>query len=475
MAYNAIGNITSKTVSGKTFTYSYSASHKHAVSGVTYNGTTYSYTYDSNGNMTYGADFTNLGSIQARTITYNADNMPTQISHSSNITTQLTYGGTGERVKKRVYNGSNVTDNYYIGDHFEVKGGVVTKYIFAGNLRIAQVKGTTRSFFHKDHLGSSTVMTSATGTELESTEYLPFGSQRSHSGTNTSDYRYTDQELDSENGLYNYNARLYDPFIGRFITPDTIVPSPYNPQSLNRYSYCLNNPLIYTDPSGHISIQYDITDLTYDEWQAILEFEKYILINELHGRKLDPSLYLTGFKMAFPDPDTVILTSLLTKVRSYHVVHYTLEEGVSLSDDVLKKLDQIADKYYEATKKNIYITGGTRSAESQANAMYDKLKSGDDILKLYKNTTAAKEVKTVYDTAIKENKTHSATITDMTKVIQGQIDKGTYISKHLQNNALDVRSRTMNTAEKKAFRTAATGIANTILLETKPPHWHLSF
>jgi RHS repeat-associated protein len=63
--------------------------------------------------------------------------------------------------------------------------------------------------------------------------------------------RYTDQELDAENGLYNYNARLYDPFIGRFISPDTIVPQPFNPQSLNRYSYVLNNPLIYTDPSGH--------------------------------------------------------------------------------------------------------------------------------------------------------------------------------------------------------------------------------
>jgi RHS repeat-associated protein len=209
--------------------------------------------------MTYGADFTNLGSIQARTITYNSDNMPTQISHSSNITTQLTYGGTGERVKKRVYSGGNVTDTYYIGDHFEVKGGVTIKYIFAGNLRVAQVKGTTRSFFHKDHLGSSTVMTNASGAELESTEYLPFGSQRSHSGTSTSDYRYTDQELDAENGLYNYNARLYDPFIGRFISPDTIVQSPYNPQSLNRYTYCFNNPLIYVDPSGHISFQ-DIVD-----------------------------------------------------------------------------------------------------------------------------------------------------------------------------------------------------------------------
>jgi RHS repeat-associated protein len=58
-------------------------------------------------------------------------------------------------------------------------------------------------------------------------------------------------------GLYYYNARYYDPGIGRFISADTIVPNPANPQSLNRYSYCLNNPLKYTDPTGHMD-DYDL-------------------------------------------------------------------------------------------------------------------------------------------------------------------------------------------------------------------------
>ena len=62
---------------------------------------------------------------------------------------------------------------------------------------------------------------------------------------------FTDQEFDVETGLYNYNARLYDPVIGRFISPDSIVQAPFDPQTLNRYSYVRNNPLIYTDPSGH--------------------------------------------------------------------------------------------------------------------------------------------------------------------------------------------------------------------------------
>ncbi len=88
-------------------------------------------------------------------------------------------------------------------------------------------------------------------TVVEATQYMPFGGQRDHTGSVTSNYKFTDQELDPETGLYNYNARLYDPIIGRFISPDTIVQAPYDPQTLNRYSYCRNNPLIYVDPSGH--------------------------------------------------------------------------------------------------------------------------------------------------------------------------------------------------------------------------------
>ena len=64
-------------------------------------------------------------------------------------------------------------------------------------------------------------------------------------------HKYTGQEEDAETGLYYYGARYYDPSIGRFISADTIVPNPSYPQSLNRYSYGYNNPIIYTDPNGH--------------------------------------------------------------------------------------------------------------------------------------------------------------------------------------------------------------------------------
>jgi RHS repeat-associated protein len=63
------------------------------------------------------------------------------------------------------------------------------------------------------------------------------------------DKLFTGQRLDGT-GLYYYNARYYDPTIGRFISPDTVIQNPANPQCLNRYTYCLNNPLKYNDPSG---------------------------------------------------------------------------------------------------------------------------------------------------------------------------------------------------------------------------------
>ena len=64
---------------------------------------------------------------------------------------------------------------------------------------------------------------------------------------------FTGQRLDAT-GLYYYNARYYDATIGRFISPDTVIQNPANPQTLNRYSYCVNNPLNRTDPTGHDQI-----------------------------------------------------------------------------------------------------------------------------------------------------------------------------------------------------------------------------
>jgi RHS repeat-associated protein len=140
---------------------------------------------------------------------------------------------------------------YYLGPHCEIENGQTVKYIFAGDSRVAMIKGGETYYFHKDHLSSSTLMTRPDGTVYQRTDYLPYGGTKGSDDITVTDYKFTDQEQDSEIGLYNYDARLYDPVIGRFISADSIVPDLFDPQSLDRYAYCRNNPIIYNDPSGH--------------------------------------------------------------------------------------------------------------------------------------------------------------------------------------------------------------------------------
>ena len=70
---------------------------------------------------------------------------------------------------------------------------------------------------------------------------------------------YTGHEMRNDFDIINMNGRLYDPVLGRFLSPDNFVQMPDNAQRYNRYSYCLNNPLKYTDSSGEAFVIDDAT------------------------------------------------------------------------------------------------------------------------------------------------------------------------------------------------------------------------
>ncbi len=91
--------------------------------------------------------------------------------------------------------------------------------------------------------------------------YYPYGAKRPFDGSALpTDYTFTGQKSDDSTGLMFYGARYYDTTLGRFTQADTIVPGAFNPQALNRYAYGLNNPVRYTDPTGHYAC--DDTDCT---------------------------------------------------------------------------------------------------------------------------------------------------------------------------------------------------------------------
>ena len=124
-------------------------------------------------------------------------------------------------------------------------------------------------YWHKDHLGSivastkqsSATSTAATGAALviERLAYDPFGKRRFTNGNfdptgsidaQSTNRGFTGHEHLDELDFIHMNARVYDPDIGRFLSPDPTVAHPNNPQSFNRYAYAYNNPLNATDPTG---------------------------------------------------------------------------------------------------------------------------------------------------------------------------------------------------------------------------------
>jgi RHS repeat-associated protein len=123
---------------------------------------------------------------------------------------------------------------------------------------------TSGRYLHHDHLGSLVAVTDEGGTVVERLAYDPWGKRRLPDGNadplgqligQQTSRGFTMHEHLDRLGAINMNGRIYDPTIGRFLSADPFIQSPSNLQSYNRYSYVLNNPLAYTDPSGHFSLK----------------------------------------------------------------------------------------------------------------------------------------------------------------------------------------------------------------------------
>jgi len=263
-AYDALGNITSKSDVG---TYSYpptGSAHPHAVTSIagTVNGVTNpSYTYDLNGNMLSGA---------GRTVTPTAFNMAASIVDGT-TTIGLTYDDGHSRIKQTSPSGTT----YYLndpasGDMSELFGTSWHDFLIADGQKVGErfctgaapcTSGAAWNYFTLDHLGSVASITDGTGTVVERDAYDPWGKRRNVNGaddpacalTSLSTRGFTGHEHIDAICEINANARIYDPTVARFIEPDIITANWYAAQDFNRYSYVGNNPTGRTDPSGQFS------------------------------------------------------------------------------------------------------------------------------------------------------------------------------------------------------------------------------
>jgi RHS repeat-associated protein len=257
------GNIQSRTEGGSTYSYSYDPAHRHAVTSV---GTSV-LSYDPNGNA---------ATRNGYTLTWASYNLPTSIPGPSGTAT-FQYGPKRDRIQEvssyTAEGDSGTERTIRIGGIFEVftepaqthykhyiqaPGGTLITY------DLQSVSGAQTSYVAADHLGSSSVLLNAAYAAPLQMSFSAYGYRRASNWSaplspaapdyaemmKTTRRGYLSQEMLDNVSLVHLNGRIYDPVIGRFLSPDPVLSTIADSQAVNPYSYSGNRPLSRSDPSG---------------------------------------------------------------------------------------------------------------------------------------------------------------------------------------------------------------------------------
>lgn len=230
---------------------------------------------------------------------------------------QFVYNGDYDRVKMEVSrNGGVASSHYYIGDCYELQqtgSGSIERLYLAGDYYDSPMvyvkEGSSWKLCNvlRDNLGSITHVTDYEGNLLQELSYDAWGRLRNPETQVVYDCGeepalclgrgYTGHEHLTDFGLVNMNARLYDPAPSRFLSPDPYVQTPEQSQNFNRYSYCMNNPLKYTDKNGEFFFLIDgLIDLISNPIKHGLNFSQYSFQRTYNSFKIDWGLFQGNFK-----------------------------------------------------------------------------------------------------------------------------------------------------------------------------------
>ena len=208
------------------------------------------------------SDITSFGGSQD--VTYTSFDKVKSISQD-NKNLHISYGADRQRVRQTLNVGEvSKTKRYFTPRYETISTGGTTKKIHyltssTGLFAIFALDSNnsgTMSYVIKDHQGS--LNATVTGGAVSHYNFDAWGRRRdpqtlSYDNVTASlDRGYTMHEHYDEFGLINMNGRLYDPLVGRMLSPDIVIQDEQNSQAYNRYSYCFNNPLRFTDPSGYV-------------------------------------------------------------------------------------------------------------------------------------------------------------------------------------------------------------------------------
>ncbi|MES2669615.1 MAG: SpvB/TcaC N-terminal domain-containing protein [Pseudomonadota bacterium] len=258
--FDAVGNLTKKSdfSSNTANAYGYTGGScgggANAVKSVALAaGGTRTYCYDANGNLT--------GDNAGLSLKYDHQNLPV-VAQRGALRDDFRYGPDGMRTRSWGSDGARI---YLPGYEHRTDTGETKVYI--GDYAVISRTGSTRKveYLLKDRLGSVDAVANSSGAVTETRGYDAFGKPRSGTWNDLSPAKiastavtpkgFTQHEHLNELELIHMNGRMYDYKVGRFMGVDPFIQFPLNSQSLNPYSYILNNPLSGTDPTGYCTAE----------------------------------------------------------------------------------------------------------------------------------------------------------------------------------------------------------------------------
>jgi RHS repeat-associated protein len=247
------GNILSVTSASQTTSYQYDDLNRlREISRPNQDNTSYQYDNRGNRKQSSGIDLgiTRLTPCQ---LDYNVWNELSDFTKGSS-SYDYAYDADGLRIRK---SGPATDIRYYYDDNARViaestESGQLTAQIIWGNQALARKVGSNYYYYIYNGHGDVVQIVNEAGTEVNSYTYDEWGNITSQTEGITNELKYCGEPFDSETGFYYLRARYYDPTVGRFVSQDSNEGDITNPLSLNLYTYCLNNPIKYVDPSGNI-------------------------------------------------------------------------------------------------------------------------------------------------------------------------------------------------------------------------------
>ena len=224
-----------------------------------------SYLDKINGSPTYSYTYNKLGQRVKKTYTF-LPGRQNLTSYTTSSTNEYTYKD-GKLVKEKI----NVKYNNEADTNIEIE------YIYINHelvgLAIKENNVVSNYVYEKNVLGDIVRIYNTAGTVVAEYEYDAWGNHIININVNSvaslNPFRYRGYYYDVETGLFWLSSRYYSPELGRFIQPDSIeYLDPESINGLNLYSYCYNNPISYSDPSGHIPVD-TIIDIGFAFWSFI--------------------------------------------------------------------------------------------------------------------------------------------------------------------------------------------------------------